>query len=146
MIENVIIDTEEKRKTLMMDVAMAAVMRLLGDEMYFFSYNARREIRDIICLKTTSFIFHYDGSKLVKGEYVECGRKYDIVINFCQLGKTLFFTREEAEKAREKELNKEKSNVQDKEDFPLELEKAKNMADEELKKYIKAMAGEIDDD
>lgn len=57
MIENVIIDTEEKRKTLMMDVAMAAVMRLLGDEMYFFSYNARRELRDIICLKTTSFIF-----------------------------------------------------------------------------------------
>lgn len=77
----------------------------------------------------------------MKGECVECGRKYDIAINFCQLGKTLFFTREEAEKAREKELNKEKSNVQDKEDFPLELEKAKNMADEELKKYIKAMAG-----
>ena len=129
-----------------MDVARATVMRLLGDEMYFFSYNARRELQDIICLKTTSFIFYYDGSKLVKGEYMECGRKCDIVINLCQLGKTLFFTREEAEKAREKDLNKEKSNAQDEEDFQIELEKAKNMADEELKKYAKAMAGETDDD
>ena len=73
-----VIDTEEKRKTLIMDAARATVMRLLGDEMYFFSYNARRELQDIICLKTTSFIFYHDGSILVKGEYMECGRKCDI--------------------------------------------------------------------
>lgn len=72
--------------------------------------------------------------------------KVQYLHKFLPTWKNTIFTREEAEKAREKELNKEKSNVQDEEAFQIELEKTKNMADKELKEYIKAMAGETDND
>lgn len=90
---------------------LESITSKIGNNMYFFAYDREGNVEEIICFKVKKFMLDdrlWIGH--VFGAYVEDGGIVDIEVSLLYLGKYLFLSLEEAEKAREKELKRSKND------------------------------------